>query len=248
MVARHVLRGEPSTIVRNAAPCTSLGGYPATRTSITVGDRALALFVVPDLERLVDRGALLRGEAQAPYWAYLWPGALALAEEVACAELAGCRVLEVGCGLGLPGLAAARAGADVDFLDLAAPALPFVEASLEANGLAGRLRHADFRTLDPDERFDVILAAEVVYDREGFRDLAALFRGHLVPGGVGLLTDGYRTDTRPFYRELGQAGLATAAIDGRVQEEGRSHPLRVLRIETAPEPSSGSASSRRRPS
>jgi predicted nicotinamide N-methyase len=235
MVARHVLRGEPPTIVRNVAPCTSLGGYPATRSSVAVGDRALALFVVPDLERLVDRGALLRGEAEAPYWAYLWPGAQVLAEEVASAgDLPGRRVLEVGCGLGLPGVTAARSGADVQFLDLAAPALAFVEASLQANGLAGRLRHADFRALDPDERFDVILAAEVVYDREGFRDLAALFRRHLVPGGFGLLTDGYRTDTRPFYRELGLAGLATAAIDGRVQEEGRPHPLRVVRIEIAP--------------
>jgi 2-polyprenyl-3-methyl-5-hydroxy-6-metoxy-1,4-benzoquinol methylase len=142
-------------------------------------------------------------------------------------------VLEVGCGLGLPGIALARAGAAVTFVDAVAAPLAFVRASLDANGLAGRLRHADFRALDPSERFDVVLAAEVAYDRAGFDDLARVFARHLAPDGLGLLADGYRTDTRPLYRALGRAGLATAALDCRVREEGRPVPIRLVEI-TAP--------------
>ena len=58
-----------------------------------------------------------------PYWAELWPSGLALARHVAARELRGLRVLELGCGLGLPALAAALRGADVLATDWAEDAI-----------------------------------------------------------------------------------------------------------------------------
>src|SRR3954470_24110748 len=61
-----------------------------------------------------------------PYWSVLWRSGVALARELAEAELSGRRVVELGCGLGLPSLVAARAGADVLGTDgdAEAPQLP----------------------------------------------------------------------------------------------------------------------------
>src|SRR5919108_539555 len=62
-----------------------------------------------DGEALVDEHAFAADEFL-PYWAQLWPSGVALARAVAHRALKGARVLEVGCGLGLPSIAAARAG------------------------------------------------------------------------------------------------------------------------------------------
>ena len=86
------------------------------------------MWQVADLERHVDRRALLAGDdpAEPPYWAYLWAGAVALAEAV---PRAAGRVVEVGCGLGLPGVVAAMRGAQVTMVDRVPAALAFARAS-----------------------------------------------------------------------------------------------------------------------
>jgi predicted nicotinamide N-methyase len=208
-----------------------IAGYPAALTRITCADEVVALFTVPDLERLVDRGALLRGEQEPPYWAHLWPGARALASYlVRAVDLDGRRVLDIGCGLGLCGLVAARRGAEVLCVDSAAPALAFVAASAWAGDLRCETRCADFRALASDLTVDVILAAEVAYDGAGFEALADLFVRHLAPDGVGFLADGFRTDTRALYRALAARPLATHGIDLAVVDEGRRTPLRLAAI------------------
>jgi predicted nicotinamide N-methyase len=221
--------------VGNAVACTTrLAGFLSACVVLDIGGTPIRLQAVPDLADLVDRGAVLRGEAEPPYWAYLWAGARGLATYAARRlALRGTRVLELGCGLGLPGVVAARAGARVLFVDAMPAALAFVEASLAANGLRGEVACADYRALPAARCFDVVLAAEVAYDRAGYAGLAAAFRRHLAPGGIGVMADGYRTDTRPLYAELARAGLATAAVDCRVPEEGRMVPLRLVMIRRA---------------
>ena len=209
-----------------SATLTSIAGFPARTTPVRFGEIALDLWGVADLEDLVDRDALLRGDAEPPYWAYLWSGARALADYLAhWTRLRGCRVLEIGCGLGLPGAVAAAAGADVTFVDGARPALEFVRATLRTNGLRGTLVCADYRALAPAARFALVLAAEVAYEPERFDDLAATIARHLAPDGAALVADGFRTDTRPLYRALAAHGLATRALEVRISEEGR--PARV---------------------
>jgi hypothetical protein len=106
------------------AATRTIAGFVARRVSTTVGADRLTLWEVDDLERHVDRDALLRDDAPAPpYWAHCWSGARVLAERVP--RDAG-RVLEIGCGLGLPGLTAARRGARVVFADRVATPLAFV--------------------------------------------------------------------------------------------------------------------------
>src|SRR5262245_28817037 len=97
-------------------PTRMIAGHAARCETIAVGADHIALWGVEDLERYVDRDALLRADdpPEPPYWAHCWSGARALAEHVP--SNAG-RVLEVGCGLGLPGLVATRRGGHVVFAD-----------------------------------------------------------------------------------------------------------------------------------
>jgi predicted nicotinamide N-methyase len=218
--------------VSDDTPTRTIAGHPATRVAVDVAGREIALWIVPDLERLVDRAALLRGDAEPPYWAHLWSGARVLASYLARGFLVvrGRRVLEVGCGLALPGLTAAVLGADVTLVDAEPATLAFAAASAEANAVACTTIASDFTRLDPASRWDVVLAAEIAYDRDRYSELAAVFERHLAPDGVALLADGYRTDTRGLYRALADAGCTTHAIDVRVDEEGRAIPVRLTVI------------------
>ena len=70
-----------------------------------------------------------------PYWSVLWRSGVALGREVASAPVAGLRVLELGCGLGVPSLVAARAGADVLATDASTEALELLERNARVNGV-----------------------------------------------------------------------------------------------------------------
>jgi predicted nicotinamide N-methyase len=137
------------------------------------------------------------------------------------------RVLEIGCGLGLPGITAAVLGGQVVLVDSEQAALDFASASAAANRVRCSVWRGDFTTLDPERRFDLILAAEVAYDPARFGALAAVFERHLAPDGLGLLADGHRTDTRGLYRELGRSTLTRQAIDVRIVEEEQRVAVRL---------------------
>lgn len=211
----------------------TIAGYAATLADERIGDDSIALWQVADLERHVDRRALLAGDdpAEPPYWAHLWCGARLLAEAIPSA--AG-RVLEIGCGLGLPGLVAARRGACVTFVDRVAAPLHFVRASAAANGITNAgVVAGDFTRLPLRAAFDLVLAAEILYDRTAFAELVGAFARLAGDGGRVLLTDAGRIDTRGFYEALGGAGLGWRATDHRVREEGVPITVRLVEVGSA---------------
>ena len=102
-----------------------------------------------------------------PYWAELWASAIALATVVAERDLRGRRVLELGCGLGLPSIAAALGGANVLATDWAPEALDVTRRNAERNGarvetlLADWSRPAELLARAP---FDLVLCADLLYE------------------------------------------------------------------------------------
>jgi predicted nicotinamide N-methyase len=207
---------------------TRIGTFPAELERVPVGTDTIALWRVPDLERHVDRAALLAADdpPEPPYWAYCWSGAMVLAEAIP--RNAGA-TLELGCGLGLPGLVAACRGARVTFVDRVWDALAFVRASAAANDVSAATVAADFTTPVLRARFDLVLAAEVLYDRAAFGPLARILAARLAPRGRALLTDAGRIDTAAFYGELDDAGLRWQTDEQEVREEGL--PIRVRLVE-----------------
>jgi predicted nicotinamide N-methyase len=106
-----------------------------------------------------------------PYWAELWPAGLALARALP-ERLDGVRVIEVGCGLGVPALVAAARGADVAAIDWAAEAVALLHTNAAANGLAVDARVADWRAFSGS--FDLALAADVLYEARNVEPLLEL--------------------------------------------------------------------------
>jgi predicted nicotinamide N-methyase len=112
-----------------------------------------------------------------PYWSVLWRSGIALAREVAETDLGGRRVVELGCGLGLPSLVAARCGADVLATDDDEEALPLLERNARENGVAvatARVDWADADALVERGMFDLVLAADVLYERSAVAQLLSL--------------------------------------------------------------------------
>ena len=207
-----------------------LAGYGARLARVAAGSSSVALWQVEDLERHVDRRALLAGDdaPEPPYWAHLWSGARVLADAVP--RRAG-RVLELGCGLGLPGLVAALHGARVTFVDRVRDPLAFVRASARANGLGhADVVVADFTASALATRFDLVLLAEVLYDRAAFPAIARAIAAALAPNGVALLADGARIDTRAFYPELRALGLEVDTTARRVLADGVTETITLCAI------------------
>jgi predicted nicotinamide N-methyase len=106
----------------------------------------------------------------APYWAVLWRSGVALARELDGEELGGLRVVELGCGLAVPSIVAARAGAEVLATDSDNEALELVVQNARANDVeldAATIDWAQPEDLIKRGPFDLVLAADVLYERAG---------------------------------------------------------------------------------
>ena len=153
-----------------------------------------------------------------PYWAELWASGIALATVVAERDVRGQRVLELGCGLGVPSIAAALGGANVLATDWAPEALDVTRRNAERNGARVETLLADWsRPVELLARapFDLVLCADVLYEP---RNVDALLE--LLPQ----LTDEVL---------LGEPGRATAARFFESAERdwllGREGDVSVLR-------------------
>src|SRR3954467_8506118 len=115
-------------------------------------------------EDLIDEHAFEEDEFL-PYWAELWPSGVALAKAVAPRALKGARVLELGCGLGLPSIAAARAGGRVLAVDWSSAAIDLLATNAARNGVAVESAAVSWDAPEPLlERapFELVLAADVL--------------------------------------------------------------------------------------
>src|SRR3954468_16537412 len=103
---------------------------------VPLGERDISILRPRDTVALLDEEAFAQGDEFIAYWADLWPSAIVLPRHIAARALRGARVLELGCGLGLPSLAVALAGGRPLATDWAPDALAAVERNAARNGLA----------------------------------------------------------------------------------------------------------------
>jgi predicted nicotinamide N-methyase len=137
----------------------------------------------------------------------LWPSGVALAGHVATLDLRGARVLELGCGLGLPSLAAALVGADVLATDWAEDAVALLRANAERNAVALRAARVRWDAPEPllgEAPWDVVLGADLLYESRNAAQLAALLPRL---GGEALLAEPGRPYARSFLERLGAEPL-----------------------------------------
>ena len=153
----------------------------------------------------------------APYWAVLWRSGVVLARELDVEGLRGVRVVELGCGLAVPSIVAARAGAEVLATDAYAEALMLVARNAHANDV--RLETATVDWTAPDELvrrapFDLVLAADVLYERASVAVLLSLLP-RLAP--EAWIADPGRPAANAFIDEAGRRWPVETRARGVVQ-------------------------------
>jgi predicted nicotinamide N-methyase len=181
---------------------------------VAFGGRELSVLRPRDAEALLDEAAFDRDEFL-PYWAELWPSARALARVVGVRALHGARTLELGCGVGLPSLAAAVAGARVLATDWSPDAVAMTARNAERNGLAVETLCVSWTApavLLERAPWDLVLAADVLYEA---RNAEALLP--LLPrlGGEIWLADPGRPASADFLARAAQ----TYAVESRPASE-----------------------------
>ncbi|HEY7119096.1 MAG TPA: methyltransferase domain-containing protein [Tepidisphaeraceae bacterium] len=160
-----------------------------------IADPNLVLDQVAEEEDRRDKLAGRRrdgDELHLPYWAELWDSSLAIIDFLARTlperfDVRRLSVLDLGCGMGLTGSVAAALGARVLFADLEPDALLF--ARLNATPFARRIRtrRLNWQKARLTEQFDLIIGADILYDRTQWIYLEPFWRGHLRAGGSVLL-------------------------------------------------------------
>ena len=164
---------------------------------IGIGGHELSVLRPRDAEALLDEEAFEHDE-YLPYWAELWPSALALARTVGVRALHGARTLELGCGLGLPSLAAAAAGGRVLATDWAQDAIAMTERNAARNGLAVETLCVSWTSPEPLlalAPWDLVLASDVLYEERNGEALLPLLPRL---GGEIWLADPGRPAAGPF--------------------------------------------------
>jgi predicted nicotinamide N-methyase len=146
-------------------------------------------------------------ELHLPYWATPWASGFALGEAVLGVRrsVAGKRIMELGCGLGTTAIAALVAGADLVAADCFAEPLEFCRFNtLRNTGHTPELLLADWRTAEGRSLlaaagpYEVVLAADVLYDEEDVVPLLELAPALLPSGGALWLSDPGRESADRF--------------------------------------------------
>jgi len=202
------------------------------RETVFVAGRSINIERPIDADKLLDdpaiRAANLRDDYM-PYWADIWPASRMMAKAIlrepwAKFPLRGVdkiEALEIGCGLGLAGIAALMQGLRVTFSDYDLTALRFAERNAKLNGFSDfRTLPLDWRFPPEDQRFPVIIAADLTYELRNIDPLLALVKKLLLPGGTCLLTDPDRSCAQKLRERLGEENLKVETGFIRAGEPG----------------------------
>jgi predicted nicotinamide N-methyase len=194
-------------------PATPLDAIQKTvREQVIVEGRTFVIERPDESDRLLDHPsvqAAFAADEYMPYWADLWPAARMLAKAILREPWAdGLHALEVGCGLGLPGIAALARGLRVTFSDYDATALHFAALNARRNGFGDfEALQLDWRRPPASLRVPVVLASDLLYEMRNVEPLVGLLKAVLLPGGVCLLTDQDRVPSHLLRETLTAEGL-----------------------------------------
>jgi predicted nicotinamide N-methyase len=211
--------------------------YDTVWRTETIGDWDVEILQLVDFEAAVDKlinHLQLAGRddilpEDCPYFGQIWSASRSLATEVSRLDLKGKTSLEVGCGLALPSLVAARNGAACTALDIHPDVYAFIEKTLEKNALP---RSIDFKQQSWTEftasaKFDLILGSDILYENQHPSNISDLLLRNLSPDGMAIIIDPCRWHHQEFAKALQDCGFH---VDG--QYSTVSEDIRVVRMYT----------------
>jgi predicted nicotinamide N-methyase len=214
--------------------------YDLEQLNFELAGKPFSIFHVKDidplLEELVKKGQDSEEikDEKLPYWAELWPSSISLAQFILISEVVKKRmtVLELGCGIGLAGIAAALAGGEVTITDYQAEALAVSEMNWLINlGVSPRTLLMDWRKPFLDEKFDLIIGSDIVYEERFFEPILNIIWQMSTDDGRILLSEPNRPVAVSFFPMLQTTGWKLEKHDSVISHQGRSYNISDYLIE-----------------
>lgn len=176
------------------------------------------LHLPADADAILDQEATLEEHERSgyvPYWAHLWPAAEPMAKFVASIDWsAESPILELGCGVGLVGLAALAKGANVIFSDCCRDAVETALFNAQENNFTNaRGMILDWFNPQCSQQFETILACDVLYEERFHLPIVETLAKLLSPTGVCYLADPGRQLAAEFLRLAQDSGFEIFATD-----------------------------------
>lgn len=192
----------------------AMPGYEVKfQTVVVAGGADLEIRSLLDRQQYADPF----GEAEAvgispacwPLFGQVWPSSQKLADLMQVWDLGNRRVLEIGCGLGLPSLVIHRRGGNITASDCHPLTEPFLRANLLLNHLVGlEYRVGNWgRSAPAMGEFDLIIGSDVLYERNHPEQLAAFLQLHAAASAEVLIIDPNRSNRRAFHRAMALLGF-----------------------------------------
>lgn len=190
--------------------------YQIEQNNLEISGRKLNILAVSNLDELLEELVAKNSnhidikDERLPYWAEIWPSAIGLAKFILenlvfTPEM---KVLEIGCGVGLAGIAAKIKGANILLTDYQPDALRFCEMNWLLNlGFAPNTLLLDWRKPNLKREFQYILASDIVYEERYFQPVIELFQKLLHRAGHIFLSEPNRSVTKKFFKMLQEAGF-----------------------------------------
>ncbi len=207
--------------------------YRTEFDDLRLGNQHLRILQVSDIEPLLNGKDPFEDVSSFPFWVRLWEAALILADAMLGMPVApNSRLLELGAGLGAPGLAAALAGYEVTLSDYETHILDFQRVSAAAN----KIDNIEFRTIDwtkppKMEPFDTIIGAEVLFKEGFFKPLLNIFLKYLKPDGtIYLAHNRDRRSLAPFL-EMASEHFRIGTIARKISTEDKEITILLNRLQ-----------------
>lgn len=214
---------------------TTAGDVPFEEYRLRSGGREWTVLHSGALLTAADESRFLGENAgRLPYGAVLWPASIALAHDIAsrAGAFAGRKVLELGAGIGLPGIIAASAGAHVVQTDQHEVVLALCRLNAERNGVTDiRYRLEDWTDWGDDARYDWILGSDILYREAMHPHLRRILESGLIPGGRALIADPFRSASVRLLDGLESAGWRISVSKWSVIVDSAPRPIGIFELE-----------------
>jgi predicted nicotinamide N-methyase len=207
--------------------------YKLTFDTLTVHKQTIRLLKIADIEEFLDGKDPFADVTEFPFWVKLWESAMILSQAlVTLPDPRGKTMLEIGAGLGAPGITAAACGFDVTLSDYEDIIMDFQKVSVAASGLDNvNCIHLDW--LDPPdmEPFNYVVAAEVLFREEFFEPLLNVFDKYLKPGGAIFLAHDARRKCLPLFMERAKEHYNIAGKKQVLRKDGQDISIIINRLQ-----------------
>lgn len=233
--------------------------FKTEQIALNFGALTIDLTVIENLdelfEALVNKGTEHPDvvDERIPYWADLWASAIGLSHYLADnqAFVKEKEVLEIGCGLGLPAIVAGKLGAGFMIAtDYLPEALDFAKLNWQQNL---PLENVEFTVLDwrnipknfaknvsktservgeeaPQYKADILLAADVAYEKRAFEPLLNAFHQLVKPDGKILIAEPNRFISKDFFENLTNHGFKVKKTILEIERRGHVFTVNIFEL------------------